>query len=601
MLKKLSKLFLSLLLILLLNTTFSLQTSAAAVLLTENFNDGNANDGIPVDWDEDPGTGSWSVVDGKYKGTVNPGGVPPITLTGDPSWKNYSMEVTLTGAEGVDRHILFRFTKFHVRGYSIKYREEYAGVPGLIELQKHGPNVVLARNDDFKPSPGETHTIKIEVKDNRIKVFADGSSTPLIDYVDNVDPILDGRVGFMIEPSGIGLPTTTLYDNLIIESLGEVSEGLNVPDVKQYSSPWGEQEYDTASNWADNPTISKWGCALTSATMALQYNGHDVNPGSLNTWLNNNNGYLRNGSILWPAISRYSRFSKNTTSPDGSLLEFKRYGKDEISLNELLDARKPGLVKLPNPQHFVVVKGANTGDYLINDPGQENKALLSEAEGLHGAYTQVNVLSPSQTDLSYLVFVVNPGNTLNITDLNGNVYPFENYLEEPLTDNETGTPLNDEALNVYMLPKPESGNYLIEVSGPDGPFTLDSYLYDAEGNLEPQSFDGTIEGQRTVFFSTNFDKDDIANSDTVDVSFDSLLDDLGDAYAEEKIDKKTYLALKKDVTLAKSHYARRPNISELLLKLAKKAIFVLDQKNKIDGQTASMLVEKIDLILLTHF
>ena len=40
---------------------------------------------------------------------------------------------------------------------------------------------------------------------------------------------------------------------------------LGVSDIKQYSSPWGSLEYDSANNWSTSGTsISRWGCALTS-------------------------------------------------------------------------------------------------------------------------------------------------------------------------------------------------------------------------------------------------------------------------------------------------------------------------------------------------
>jgi murein DD-endopeptidase MepM/ murein hydrolase activator NlpD len=198
------------------NTT---SISASDILLYEDFNDNNVHDGNPTSWDETNGSGTWNVQNGEYIGTVSPGGNPPIALAGDINWKDYSLDVDVRSIQGVDRHIFFRFTQYHVKGYSVKFRNENLGESGLIELQKHGQNVVLLTNFSFKTHIGETHHFKIVAIDNRIQIFSDGDQTPVIDYIDSSDPILEGRIGFEIEPAGINTITQTGYDNVRVTDL----------------------------------------------------------------------------------------------------------------------------------------------------------------------------------------------------------------------------------------------------------------------------------------------------------------------------------------------------------------------------------------------
>jgi hypothetical protein len=56
---------------------------ASNVLLYEDFDDGDANDGIPVDWEESTGDGSWIVNNGKYICIATFNGSYMTTLAGD--------------------------------------------------------------------------------------------------------------------------------------------------------------------------------------------------------------------------------------------------------------------------------------------------------------------------------------------------------------------------------------------------------------------------------------------------------------------------------------------------------------------------------------
>ena len=45
-----------------------------------------------------------------------------------------------------------------------------------------------------------------------------------------------------------------------------------------------------------------------------------------------------------------------------------------------------------------------------------------------------------------------------------------------------------------LFEKPEEGKFLLKVTGPHGPYKLDSYLYDSLGKVTKQNFSGYLYG-----------------------------------------------------------------------------------------------------------
>ena len=93
--------------------------------------------------------------------------------------------------------------------------------------------------------------------------------------------------------------------------------GILFGDVANASVPV-ERPFFSALDptWADDPiidedgvtqgTIRTIGCVMTSATMVLKYYGVDTDPGQLNSWLNENDGYASGGSLYWNKPAEYS-------------------------------------------------------------------------------------------------------------------------------------------------------------------------------------------------------------------------------------------------------------------------------------------------------
>src|ERR1700733_9103864 len=71
------------------------------------------------------------------------------------------------------------------------------------------------------------------------------------------------------------------------------------PLYKQCDSRWGSEGLGTSSN-----TICKAGCAMSSVAMGLAGIGKNYNPGTLNTWLKGNGGYVSGDLLVWGAVGK---------------------------------------------------------------------------------------------------------------------------------------------------------------------------------------------------------------------------------------------------------------------------------------------------------
>lgn len=527
-----------------ISLTVPINLHAETILLQENFDDGNVNDGTPADWEETPGNGTWLVDQGKYIGTMASGTTGPLSLVGDNTWANYSVEVEMTGLLGVDRHILVRYDPTRpLPGYAVKYREQNLGFSGHVELQKAGVSV-LASNEDFNAHTGETHVLRVEAKNNNIKIFTD--NTLMIDYTDNNNPIYNGRVGFFVERSGIGVTNSTAYDNLIIKSIPEIL--LNVPDFKQGQVPWGDDNYDHINN-----TLAEVGCTLSTAAMIMRYHNHDVDPGTLNELLKNTRGgYNREGSVIWPTVAK---LTSQTTALNAALpkkkLEWVRISgatrddiKNQITLNRPMSIRVPG--------HSVVGIGYEDNEILINDPWQTPKLNLTNLETSRGAMQRIETFSPSETDFSYIYLVVDQNMGLKVFDPNGNELPGYSFLEDP-NANDLGNPSSGMTLRVFAFPKPVDGNYEFSVLG-TGSYKLDSYLFDDEGEVNFSSFNGIVGGVNTDTYSAVIGS---SNQTVSQITIDSTIADVDAAYSQHLIkNEKVYKLIKGELLVAKYFLSR---------------------------------------------
>ncbi|MEO8204602.1 MAG: C39 family peptidase [Chthoniobacterales bacterium] len=149
---------------------------------------------------------------------------------------------------------------------------------------------------------------------------------------------------------------------------------LKVPHFLQNDVRWGDNPLGNTES-----TLGGEGCAVTSAAMVLASYGADVDPGRLNKFVLDNNGYTENGWLYWESAAEFPPHlaEKAYENPPSYFL---------IDWNLLHG--NPVIVRLRYPNgvtHFVVIVGKTGWDYLVLDPG---------SGGLRGAYPLKDFGSP---------------------------------------------------------------------------------------------------------------------------------------------------------------------------------------------------------------
>lgn len=193
----------------------------AEVLLWDDFNDGDANDGKPIDWIEFSGPGgNWIVENGQYIGTVvkpcDNNDIFSYALAGDAAFSDHSFTVKVNGVQGVDKKIMFRYQSNGTR-YDVNLIKT-----GSINLQKWiDYSSSFLSWQSFNNSNENWYTLRVEAIGNEIKVFVDDQK--LIDVVDSTDPLLTGKIGLQVWPgayAGCGgwdkTKTTTRFDDILV-------------------------------------------------------------------------------------------------------------------------------------------------------------------------------------------------------------------------------------------------------------------------------------------------------------------------------------------------------------------------------------------------
>jgi len=392
------------------------------------------------------------------------------------------------------------------------------------------------------------------------------------------------------------------FDNFKITSQSN-STSMSIPYLKQYSSPWGTLEYDSASHWyPNNPSISRWGCALTAATMILNYHaGHDdinnllFSPEDLNNWLDINYGYSRNGAVIWPAVTLYSK-----ENPGVPTVEFQYEDYHFNSTKSELENNFPPLIKLKNMlsggNHFIVATGIEDGDITINDPATTENITLSQANSYWGDSFKIGKFTPSNTDLSYIVLFINKNFDIKVSRPSGQVVNESFYFEEgPMLDpTNPNNPSEIEVLKAFYYPKPEIGTYQLVISG-NGIYQLDSYLFTRDGRLYNNSYKGLVRKNRTDQLSINIEEIPKINQKP---TFTTLLDDLEIAYQNGYIKRKSfYRVISYLLFNAKRLYDR--GFTEFSQRILKHTEYLLLQYSPrfIDVEVSQILRISIDSII----
>ena len=312
----------------------------------------------------------------------------------------------------------------------------------------------------------EFHTIKISGNQGFYSVYLDNI------FQANITSLKAMKSLWIGNPEIVR--TADEWPTIIIDKISVIDSSIasnTFPYLSQKDPLWGNKEYDSATEWAgiEKSGIDRWGCALTSATMILQkyqiksLEDTTLTPDILNTWLKNEpDGYIGPGLINWLAITRYVKDSF-TLGHAATKLEFVRSYIPTVPV-------LPAILGLPG--HFVVAYDEEATNWTINDPATTTKTTLAKTSTVRS----INRYVPSNTDLSYMMFVASDTLSLDLKDEMGANVTID-WTDEYLTDDIDGN--EGSKLRVGMIAKPTDGKYLLSTSSPaDTEEELKIYLYD---------------------------------------------------------------------------------------------------------------------------
>jgi hypothetical protein len=133
---------------------------------------------------------------------------------------------------------------------------------------------------------------------------------------------------------------------------------LPVQRFAQADPKWGDDQLGPD----ESSTMGGEGCAVSSAAMVLAFYGQDIDPGRLNFFLSNHDGYTPQGWLYWEKAADYQP-------------GLARHVYEDLPSYLLIDSNlqrgNPVIVRIHLPNgitHFVVVVGKAGFDYLIQDP-----------------------------------------------------------------------------------------------------------------------------------------------------------------------------------------------------------------------------------------
>lgn len=354
-------------------------------------------------------------------------------------------------------------------------------------------------------------------------------------YFDGIDVGFGSSFGNWL-CSGHYSPNEITYDK---NPFKEVFVNLDVPYFSQNNPLWGKKEYDHSIKLGfTDPTIDRWGCAVTSAAMVLNFhnikqlpNGDNLDPGSLNVWLKNNNGYATGyknmdgwySYLKFPSISTLTQKIFNAGKSD-TKLEYQRKTNNltDVLDNDLNVLKFPDILKVSNnitSSHFVVAKGKLDNTYSINDPEWNNSTL----ESFNNTFNHLDRFIPSNTDLSYILAVINPSVEMMITSPNdkktgkdlsnneelNNIEDASYSLQLPIS-NPNNSDQNENlgtSVNEFLLPKPADGNYKVKLSSKkDGFYEINLATFKENGDNESNYVRGIISKNQYETIIINYSK-----------------------------------------------------------------------------------------------
>lgn len=405
------------------------------------------------------------------------------------NWKNYLYELWFEPVTGVDRNISWGFLS-NTSYYYLHFVVPYFELVHVLDSQKpifYTQGYLLTNN---KP-----HYLKLFYYNGVSQVYID--NTLVTEARDPNWGWLGGGKITLEASTGAVYPTLVKFYQAKVSLLGDYR--LNVNLQMQTSDLWKNNNYDSDSDWSNETGIGRWGCALTSLTMIMNYYGLNkmpdtglpVTPHTVNDWLKaQEDGYIGEGMLNWQSAMRLVRLiSEQYSTPEKPLPKLEMTWGEANATNytkviEQLAYNKPVIGHVPG--HFFVIDGytANMDDLFIKDPFYNYQRLSEHADNIDS----LRLLTPSNTDLSYFLLVYPNNLSVNLLDELGNEIVgvvADETIHSPVSNHSNNT----QQLLLHYFPKPNNNNYslVINTNNPENAnYKVSFYAYNKQA--QPQIF-----------------------------------------------------------------------------------------------------------------
>jgi hypothetical protein len=523
----------------------SVKAASPVLLFDDNFDNGSFSKWSII-------SGSWQITNilgsNRFGSSVPYGNTEYLAIAGDNSWSDYTYNTDILATEGSDKNILFRYND-NQNKYGIHLVNYPDHTYDLVCLEKwiNGAFEDVCKHTELYNN--QILSLSVESKGQHIKVNLNNS---LLIEEPNWGTITHGKIGLR-PATGANFPTSIWYDNIKVYDLTTPTYNLDVPLLKQNSPSWGNIIYDRAKDWAKYPNfyIKNWGCALTSATMVLNYyginkidkKGTNLDPASLNNWLiSQKDGYVNGGYVNWWAIRRLTSDINKVNGT--SILDFEKITNPPPLLpivDTHLASSEADIAAVNNGGHYVVITGKTGSEYSINDPLKDYQTLTDYNNQVSsiGHFFKTTTLQPlalqltspqSSTTPNFSTVLINfsPGTDVYLADMNGGLIIGKTpslgdplipegssygYVDPLLSDPE-GIP-NGPGYNELVLPLPTDRQYKLGIwSNSHQSFTATVYGYDKDGQVDKYNTHGCTQPNTPIFINFNYSqKNGIRNLD----------------------------------------------------------------------------------------
>lgn len=525
---------------------FSKETTAATVLFSDNFDDGNSNGWIVTrnPCFDNGSAALWEVVGGKLGIKINGPSCVTEIMPDNSSWgsigNDYAVDFDMELVSGTDHNFAFRYTNpddwydFHIQS------------PSRLILQRV-LNTHLYNNEVIFPFPNsQTYHFRVEVKGEHIKIFVDSPPVLILDYPDAGGRFPTGRIALQASV-GAHPFSETYFDNIVVTSL---DDGPETPYFSQSDPSWRSEQYNSSAY-----TVGQLGCGLSVGAMVLASYGIDTLPdgsrldvSSLNNWLNQNpDGFWRNGLTSWAAIMRLTKIM-NASDSALPLLDYREIRPPNFTeINQILAEEQHPLIfeefrpLSPSGIHFTAATSVATPStsYDILDPFDASRSsFLIPPDNLVSA----RYLFPTNTNLSYLILNVDSGVDTLITNPSSNKMGKNKSGDEfteisdsvfsigyPLVDDENQSESAGEVFWKHLIADPITGEYRLELNtNQSGWYDFELYAYNRDASVEVFKENVFVGSDYPTIFKLDYIQDvDVDFADlTKVVDFETLKNDV---------------------------------------------------------------------------